>query len=98
MTFNIIISTTRRCSLVMSRIFKYNHLESFLKPSSPAVTVSRRNLSYLKQEPLKETTTNNKMVVTAKTFIFKKHFDGAPKESDLELTEEELPALQQGGS
>ncbi|XP_066902363.1 prostaglandin reductase 1 [Halyomorpha halys] len=32
----------------------------------------------------------------AKKFIIKKHFEGLPKKSDLELVEEELPPLQDG--
>jgi len=33
----------------------------------------------------------------AKKWILAKHFDGVPKESDMELVEEELPSLSDGG-
>ena len=34
------------------------------------------------------------MSVIAKNWIFKKHFDGEPKEENLELVEVELPELK----
>mgnify|MGYP004598372501 CR=1 FL=1 len=36
-------------------------------------------------------------MVKAKRFIVVKHFQNDPKPSDLQLIEEELPALQNGG-
>lgn len=35
-------------------------------------------------------------MVKAKAFIFKKQFEGLPKETDLELVEEELPEIKNG--
>lgn len=40
---------------------------------------------------------NWKRMVTSKKFVLAKYFDGVPKESDLELIEEELPPLKDGG-
>lgn len=37
------------------------------------------------------------IMVKAKTWILKKHFEGFPKESNFELREEVLPELQDGG-
>ena len=42
------------------------------------------------------------MVITAvkmkaKKWVLVKHFDGVPKEENLEIQEEELPELQDGG-
>lgn len=36
-------------------------------------------------------------MVKAKKFVLRKHFDGFPKPDDLELVEEELPPLKDGG-
>lgn len=36
-------------------------------------------------------------MVQAKKWILAHHFDGQPKDSDLELVEETLPALKDGG-
>lgn len=36
-------------------------------------------------------------MIKAKKFIVLKHFNGKPKKSDLQLIEEELPSLQNGG-
>lgn len=40
---------------------------------------------------------NWKRMVTSKKFVLAKYFDGPPKESDLQLIEEELPPLKNGG-
>ena len=37
-------------------------------------------------------------MVVAKKWVLKQHFVGEPKEEDLQLEEEELPALQDGGN
>lgn len=37
-------------------------------------------------------------MVLAKKFVLAKHFEGAPKESDLQLIEEELPPIKDGGT
>lgn len=39
-----------------------------------------------------------RMVVTAKVYIYQRHFDGFPKEGDLKLVEEVLPPLKNGGN
>lgn len=36
-------------------------------------------------------------MIKARKFIVLKHFNGKPKKSDLQLIEEELPSLQNGG-
>lgn len=36
-------------------------------------------------------------MTTSKKFILAKYFDGAPKESDFKLVEEELPPIKDGG-
>jgi prostaglandin reductase 1 len=36
-------------------------------------------------------------MVKARKYVFRKQFDGFPKESDLELVEEELPPVKDGG-
>lgn len=36
-------------------------------------------------------------MVTSKKFVLVKHFDGAPKVTDLKLIEEELPSIKDGG-
>ena len=36
-------------------------------------------------------------MVKARKWILVKHFEGFPKDSDLKLVEEELPALKDGG-
>lgn len=36
-------------------------------------------------------------MVKAKKYVIRKPFDGFPKPDDLELVEEELPALKDGG-
>lgn len=41
---------------------------------------------------------SSKRMVTSKKFILAKQFDGPPKLSDLQLVEEELPALKDGGN
>lgn len=35
-------------------------------------------------------------MVKSKSFIYKSRFDGFPKETDLELVEEDLPPIQNG--
>lgn len=35
-------------------------------------------------------------MVKSRSFIYKKHFDGFPKETDLELVEEDLPPIKDG--
>lgn len=37
-------------------------------------------------------------MVKAKKFVLRKYFDGFPKPDDLELVEEELPPLKDGGN
>lgn len=37
-------------------------------------------------------------MVTAKKFVLVRHFDGFPKRDDLQLVEEELPSLKDGGT
>lgn len=39
-----------------------------------------------------------KRMVASKKFVLAKHFDGPPKESDLQLVEEELPPIKDGGN
>ena len=36
-------------------------------------------------------------MVKARKYVYVKHFNGFPKEDDLELVEEELPPLQDDG-
>lgn len=36
--------------------------------------------------------------ITRRKWILKSHFDGLPKREDVELVEEELPTLQEGGT
>lgn len=67
---------------MISEIRKAVHLTSLFCLRKSNYTVHVRNL---------------KGMVTSKKFVLAKQFDGPPKESDLEIVEEELPSIKDGG-
>lgn len=58
---------------------------------SQVITVLRRGLIFDLQ--IKK----SHMMVTSKKYVLVKHFQGEPKPSDLEIVEEQLPAIKDNG-
>lgn len=67
---------------MISEVGKAIHLASLFRIRKLNYTVCVRNFQKM---------------VTSKKFVLAKQFDGPPKESDLEIVEEELPPIKDGG-